>query len=141
MTTRDDLPDPLPREWLPESPVPPEEDAEYWEGRVRTLMAEATPALAAHRTASPRSVSWLDALGARWRMATAGAFALAASAVAALVLSGEHRGAPDPRAMVLGAVVGKGEPAALWEGAGVAADPTLAILALENAAQRTGGER
>jgi len=42
---------------------------------------------------------------------------------------------------VLGAVVGKGEPAALWEGAGVAADPTLAILALENAAQRTGGER
>lgn len=141
MKKRDDLPDPLPTEWLPDSPVPPEEDAEYWERRLRTLMAEAAPALAALRTAPPGSVSWLDALGARWRMATAGAFALAASAVVALVVSGEHAAAPDPRAVVLSAVVSGGEPAALWEGAGVAADPTLALLALENAAQKTGGER
>lgn len=141
MTTRDDLPDPLPKEWLPESPVPPEADSAYWDGRVRTLMAAAEPVLATRKTARSRSVSWLEALAMRWRLATAGALALAAAAVAALALGVRRAPSPDPQAMVLAALVSEGEPAALWEGAGVSADPTLAFLALESTEAGNGGTR
>lgn len=140
MTTRDDLPDPLPKEWLPESPVPPEEDTAYWDERLRMLMAEAGPTLAtAPRGRTAAAPSWLDALATRWRLATAGAFALTAAAVAALVLGVRRAPPADAQAMVLAALVSGGEPAALWKGAGVAADPTLAFLTLESTKEGNGG--
>lgn len=142
MSTRDDIPDPLPREWLPDSTVPPEEDVTYWEGRRQALMAEAEAVLAEYRRPRPSWSSWLEALASRWRPAAAGALAVAASAVLALALGGGRTPpAPNPGSVVLSAVVSEGEPAALWTAEGVEADPTLALLALEAGTQREGGDR
>lgn len=143
MKKNDQVPDPIPHEWLPASPVAPQEDEAYWDERLRSLMAEAEPVLAEYRR-SRRRASWLDALAVRWRPAVGGAFAFAASLVLALVL-GEGRGGSQPsgaqgqaRAMVLATVVSGGEPAALWRSAGVPADPTLALMALETGGSEGG---
>lgn len=141
MKNNEQVPDPLPRDWLPASPVPSEEDEAYWAARLQSLMAEAEPVLAEHRVPRARRVSWLEALGVRWRPAVGGAFALAASLVLALVVGAGRTGHGEPRpaqpgSVVLAAIVSGGEPAALWQGAGVHADPTLALMALESG----GGE-
>ncbi|HZD05429.1 MAG TPA: hypothetical protein VE173_10935, partial [Longimicrobiales bacterium] len=96
MSTRDDMPDPLPGEWLPDSTVRPEEDAAYWEGRRQALMAEAEAVLAEYRRPRPTWSSWLEALALRWRPAAAGALAVAAFAVLALALGvGRTSTTPD----------------------------------------------
>ncbi len=141
MSKRDDFPDPLPKEWLPPSPVPPEEDSGYWEARIRGMLAEAGPTLASYRRAPTGTPSWLEALTLRWRPAMAGALALAASAVVALALGAGRRPGTGSGNVVLSAIAGDGEPAALWDGAGVSADPTLAVLTLESGAERPGGAR
>lgn len=139
MTTRDDSPEPLPREWLPESPVPPEEDEMYWESRFQRLIAEAEPALAEIRRPPRTGLTWLEALVLHGRAALAGGLALATSAVLVLALGVGRRSAPDGRSLLLRAVASEGEPAALFGGPGVDADPTLALIALEIGADEDGG--
>lgn len=138
MTTRDDSPEPLPREWLPESPVPPEESETYWEARFQQLMAEAEPALTRHRRVRRAGPSWVEVLALRWRAALAGGLSVAA-AVLFLALGVGRPSAPDGRSLLLTAVVSEGEPAALFGGTGVAADPTLALITLEIGAEAEGG--
>lgn len=146
MKKNEHVPDPIPREWLPASPVAPEQDETYWNARLRSLMGEAEPVLAEYRRPR-RRVSWLDALATRWRPAVGGAFAFAASLVLALVLGAGRGGSqaqgtrPEPRAMVLATVVSGGEPAVLWRSAGVPADPTLALMALETGTGSEGGRQ
>lgn len=144
MKKNDQVPDPLPKDWLPTSPVPPREDETYWTARLQALMAEAEPMLAEHRRPRVRQVSWLEALAARWRPAVGAAFALAASLVLALAVGvgRTERTAPhppQPGSVVLATIVSGGEPAALWQSAGVEADPTLALMALENGGRPEGG--
>jgi len=106
------------------------------------LMAEAEPILSGNRRepAAART-SWMDALAVRWRPAAASALALAAGMVLAFVWQADHNTtAPHGRAIVLSTIVGEGEPAAVWQGAGVEADPTLAFLALETGTAQ-GDER
>ena len=141
MTTNDDRPDPLPREWLPDSPVPPESDDTYWSARLERLMAEAGPVLAEQGRRRAPSISWVEALSLRWRPAAASALALAAAMVLVFVWQTEHATTPDGRAVALSTIVGDGEPAAVWRGAGVEADPTLAFLALESGVQGEGADR
>jgi len=138
---RDHPADPLPKEWLPESPVPPDEDVAYWERRLERVMAEAEPQLRRQRRRDPSRISWVEALALRWRPAAATGLALAAAMVLALVGSSGRRAGVDPRAITLSAVVGEGEPEALWRAAGLQADPTLALIALESEAAPRGGRR
>lgn len=147
MKKEDRSPDPLPREWLPDSPVPPGDDAAYWDVQLERLMAQAEPTLAGYRRPAAGPQSWLDALATRWRPAVASALALAVAAVLVLALSpgrpamGGLPDQPEARTMTLSTIVSGGEPAALWQGAGVPADPTLALLVLETGARQQGGER
>lgn len=130
MTKKHDLPDPLPGDWLPESAVPPRDDEAYWEERMERIMAQAGPLLEEHRRAAS-APSWLDALLLRWRSAAAVSFALAASLVLVVTWGPAAGPTPDASSSVLGALAGGGDPAALWTGAGVEADPTLALLVLQ----------
>ncbi len=141
MTKNDDSRGPLPEDWLPRSPVPPEEEVDYWETRIQGMLSAAEPTLAEYRRVPSPSISWVEALALRWRPATVGALALAASAVIAMAVGAGRHAAPTPRDIALSTIVGGGEPAALWSGAGVAADPTLAVLTLESGAERPGGTR
>lgn len=136
---RDETPEPLPREWLPESPVPPAEDAAYWNERVADLLAAADPTLARYRTAAARP-RWWETLAGWWRPAAAGGLAAAAGLLLSLGLgagAGGGSAAPDP---ALAAVVSDGDAAALWTAvAGQGADPVLAVVALEANRTETGG--
>jgi len=136
MSTSNDRPEPLPKEWLPDSPVPPEGDEAYWSAQLGRLMAEAEPILSAHRSEPADTASWMAALAVRWRPAAVSALALAASMVLAFVWQAEHMPTPSGRTIVLSTIVGEGQPAAIWKGAGVEADPTLALLALESGTQQ-----
>lgn len=145
MTTRDPSSDPLPPEWLP-GPVPSDEDAAYWHQRLERLMDEAEPVLERFRRPTRTAVPWWHALGLWWRPAVAGTAGLAAAAVLVAALAGEptpeeRQPAPDPGAAVLSVVVSGGDPVALWSAAGVNADPTLALLALERGTAPEGDER
>ncbi len=139
MTHRNDFSDPLPGKWLPDSPVPPPEEEAYWEGRLDALMTKADPTLASYRPGPAVGPSLLETLALGWRPAAAGAFALAASVILALVLGAGSRPSSGPQAVVLSAIVGEGTPSSLWQGAGVEADPTLALLALESGSDGEGG--
>jgi hypothetical protein len=129
--------------------VPSEEDVAYWRLRLERLMEEADPVLERYRRPSeaPASaaVSWWQALSLWWRPAVAGAMGLAASIVLVVGLgsgrapAGPPGAEPDPAALVLSALASGGEPAALWQRAGIEADPLLALLALEPASREGGG--
>ncbi|HKJ93911.1 MAG TPA: hypothetical protein VJ957_12150, partial [Longimicrobiales bacterium] len=67
MTSKDDFPEPLPREWLAGSRVPPADDEAYWDSRLQALMAATEEPLAQYRRPRERRVTWLEALGMRWR--------------------------------------------------------------------------
>lgn len=145
MNERDSSSDPLPPEWLPD-PVPSDEDTAYWHQRLERMMDEAEPALERYRSPGRTAGPWWSALELRWRPAVAGAAGLAAAAVLVAVLAvgpelRDRLPAPDPAAMVLSAVVSGGDPVAMWSAAGVNADPTLALLALEHGTAPEGDER
>jgi hypothetical protein len=132
-------PDPLPPDWLPE-PVGPASggDQELWDRRLGELMSAAEPALAElAREAALPAVSapvpgWLALLADRWRP-TVGAAALVAASLALVVGVAPRRQAPatSPDVFSLTALAGEGSPAALWQGMGSEADPTLAQIVLE----------
>lgn len=132
----DQIPDPLPREWLPDPAAPPARagarDAELWEGRLRRLMSAAEPRLERLRS---RGAPWWTPLAAWWRPTLGVA---AAAAVILVMLVGELIGgapAAPEGSPTLAAVAGDGEPAALWIGLGAEADPVLATIALEEGAR------
>lgn len=130
----DRVPDPLPREWLP-GPVGPAHPADeaLWEERVRRLTAAAEPALARLRS---RPVPWWELLAAWWRPLVSAAALGAAAAALALVLAPPRRTPVAPAGgATLSAVVGDGQPAALWAGLGAKADPALALIALQGGAR------
>ncbi len=126
----DPIPDPLPREWLPDAAGPARpEDPQVWEERLQRLVAAAEPRLARLRA---REAPWWASLAGWWR--PAGGLALAAAAALALVLL---RGpAPGPRAgapvsLALGAIASEGDPAVFWTTAtGREANPVLALVVL-----------
>jgi hypothetical protein len=121
----EDVPAPLPRDVLP-GPVPREGSAE-WESAVERVLAAAEPRLPGPR----RSVvhleqRWPSVLGAWWRPAAV----LAAAATAAVLLMRAEPAAPAPGTIPLGVVATQGDPAALFAGLGLDADPVLALIAL-----------
>ncbi|MFQ6046830.1 MAG: hypothetical protein ACE5PT_10830 [Gemmatimonadales bacterium] len=125
----DRIPDPLPREWLPEAVAPRgSTDRELWEVRLRRLMRSAEPRL--ERLGS-LGAPWWTLLAAWWKP-TLG-MAGAAAVILALLVSTVTGGAPaaPEGSPTLAAVAGDGEPAALWIGLGGDADPVLAAIALE----------
>lgn len=137
-------PDPLPPEWLPD-PVGPASggDPEDWDRRLRTLMSAAEPRLAElarsrQRSREPRiAAGWWTSLMGRWR-ALVGAAALAAAGLALVVrvLPGPSSSvAPAAGALSLTAMAGGGTAAALWQGLGSEADPTLAQIVLQGASR------
>lgn len=125
-------PPPLPREWLPER-LPPEEDA-VWDERVARIMAVAPlEGGGVQGRSGPDQTSWLSEMGRWWRRAAA----LGAAAVVALIFVVEEpertrSSAVPAEALALTVVATDGDPVALWAALGVAADPLLALLALEN---------
>lgn len=133
MKHRDEETGPLPETWLPESPVPPDDDDVYWEARMARLLADAEAPLAALRRRRRPAPSLLEILGGLWRPATAGGLVVAGATVVVLMLTVPPSRSPaaEGRDAVLRAMVGGGNPAALWSGPEGPADPTLALLALE----------
>jgi hypothetical protein len=127
--------DPLPREWLPDAvgPAHPGDEA-LWEARLYRLAAAAEPALARLRTPA---IPWWNVLAAWWRPLVSAAALGTAAAALTLLLYVPPRGAATAPAgtATLSAMVGDGQPAALWAGLGAKADPALALIALQ------GGER
>jgi hypothetical protein len=128
----DDAPfeEPLPRSWLP-APRPGEDDA-YWDGYAARVLAELEPLMAARSTgAVGRARSWVSEIGDRWGAAGL----LAAAAVATLVVVGMRERAAEPSMpgrdeVTLALVAAEGDPAMMWEGLGIPADPLLARLTL-----------
>ncbi len=128
---RNDTPEKLPRESLPDSPIAPPENRVYWEARIQQLMTAAEPALARYRRHGAEPMAWWHALAQSWRPAMAGGLALAAGVLLALVVGAGERTAPPPGDPALAAVVSDGEPAALWAAVDREADPVLALIALD----------
>ena len=126
----DDMPAPLPREWLPRA-TPPEGGPDH-EAMVARVMAAAEPALGRLGKARPREAAWPAVLGSWWRPAAA----LAAVAAALLLLSdavpGERQ--PDAGAVPLSLLASRGDPGAFLEQLGIEADPVLALIALQEEA-------
>lgn len=137
-------PDPLPPEWLPDPVGPPSGgDSEGWDRRLRELMSAAEPRLAelaggSARAETPRAAAgtW-TLLAARWR-AVVGAAALAAAALTLVVRvlpAPSSSAAPATGTLSLTAMAGEGTAAALWQGLGSEADPTLAQIVLQGTSQ------
>jgi hypothetical protein len=123
----DEIPPPLPREWLPEPLAP--DDAADWNAAVSAIMEAAEPKLRALATLpGPEDVSWWSLLG-RWWTPAAG-LAAAAAAILVIAQQGKQVG-PAPGSLPLNVMAAEGDPAALWEGYGVEADPVLALIALQ----------
>lgn len=137
----EDRVDPLPRDWLPSSPVRAARDVEYWDAQARSVAAAAEPTLARYRAYPQGRLPWWHALGRSWRPALAGALAAAAGLLLALGLGADRRPAPHAGDVALAAVASAGEPAALWAARGEEADPILAFLALETELREEGGTR
>ena len=135
--TQEDMPEPLPEDWLPD-PVTGEAGQEgAWTEREREIVRAAEPRLRkvrrkargdGHRSAGG---GWLRMSG-WWRPAAA------AAAAAVLILLLTHP--PRPNATgergspALGAIVTGGEPTSLWRAAGREADPVLALITLDREA-------
>lgn len=128
-------PDPLPREWLPGAvgPAHPADEA-LWEARLHRLTAAAEPALARLRTPA---IPWWGVLAAWWRpLMSAAALGTAAAGLVLLLHVPPRSAATAPTGTAtLSAVVGDGQPAALWAGLGAKADPALALIALAGGGQ------
>jgi hypothetical protein len=122
----DDVPAPLPRDLLPEAS--PREGTPEWEANLARVLATTQRELSELRGREVRlEPSWPAVLGSWWKPAVA----LAGAAVAALVvLSGPAE--PDAGAVPLNVVVTEGDPAALFAGLGVPADPVLALIAAQS---------
>jgi hypothetical protein len=129
----------LPEAWLPEPLLPQGHPA--WELRARRIMVAAEPELARlEREVEPPAMPWLSELGGWWKPA-----ALLATAASALLLV-----TPDPppsespvtssEGIALTLIVSDGDPTALWAAMGVAADPVLALLTLQNHSATSSGE-
>jgi hypothetical protein len=125
MDTRD-LPEPLPKEWLPDPAAPAEsDDPEVWDRRIRRLVAVAEPTLA--RYSSGRGPWWV-AFGQRWRPTVAAALAAAAGLLIALTL-GEGPRAPTPQNnLVLVATASESNPALVWAAINAETDPVLGLI-------------
>lgn len=136
----DRMPDPLPAEWLPEPAGPAEGgEPELWDRRLRSLMSAAAPELERlagsaqpGATGPARWTAWWTLLAVRWRPALSAA-ALAAAVLVALlrVLPVPTAAAGTADAFTLTAVAGDGTAAAVWQGLGAQADPTLAQIVLQ----------
>lgn len=129
--SNDDTPRALPRDWLPEAT--PSEDDPQWEFRAQRVVAAAGPSL--RRLGERRSVTdaWSTRLGAWWKPAAV--LATAAAALFALRDPPGTRGESDHGSLPLSVVAAGGEPFALWEAAGIAADPVLALIAMQEPAR------
>ena len=121
-----DVPDPLPPEWLPAPTASPtSDDAEVWEDRIGRLMAAAEPTLARYRVATlPR---WGSARQ-RWNLVVGSALAAAASLAVSLGL-----GAPTPAAapsndLVLVAAVSESDPTLFRDAINAETDPVLGMI-------------
>jgi hypothetical protein len=127
----DDAPSPIPRSWLPE-PSPPEGGAR-WEAGVQRVLAAAEPVLGRLRApAFEIEAAWTAMLAAWWKPA---ALLAAAAAALLLVLDPPHApAATDSGALPLSVIAADGEPAAMWAGLGIEADPVLALIALREQA-------
>lgn len=124
------VPEPLPRELLPEATAPVTEEA-LWDERLRNLMAAAEPALAELRRETP---PWWEILAAWWRP-VAGLVGAAVTALLIVVATAAPRGERAPGAVALAAAATDGAPAALWAALGSEANPVLAAIVLEGGTQ------
>ena len=124
--TDQNIPDPLPREWLPQSASAFAQGAGAERFLLRRLVNAAEPILARYREEDAR---WWSALAIRWRPTLAGAAAAAALvlgfAVERAVLP--VRETPDP---VLAASFSDGDPSLFWN-VSEGADPVLTAVALQ----------
>jgi hypothetical protein len=117
----------LPGEWLP-APLPAA-DAQEWSVRRERIVRCAEPALETLRACGSYSVAEpIDALAAWWKPA------VGLAAAAALVLFTLEMRRPDSdidHSLALSFLAADGSPVALWNAAGIQADPVLALVALQ----------
>jgi hypothetical protein len=118
---------PLPRGWLPEASAP--RAAPEWDIQLQRILAAAEPSLQQIECAHHTDVTWSMVLGSWWRSAAA----IAAAAVLLLLLDRTDTAgrASAADALPLSVMVAAGEPFALWESLGIAADPVLALITLQ----------
>jgi len=124
---KNDQHDPLPKELLPESAI--DDDPLFWENRVQSLMAEASPILAQYRAVP---VPWWSFLAERLqpRLAVAVAAAAAITIAVHLSLPGPRIQAPPNLAMAT--VIEEGNATtALLATMNEEIDPVLALVILE----------
>ena len=133
----EEMPDPLPGEWLPEAASADSGDAPSWSARESEILRAAEPRLQELReqAGSGRHMEsgpgWLEM--ARWWRPAAG---LAVAAVLALLLTSPVRPEATEAAgsSALGAIVSGGEPTSLWQAVGSEAHPVLALITLDREA-------
>ncbi|MBI4501266.1 MAG: hypothetical protein HY700_08910 [Gemmatimonadetes bacterium] len=122
-----DNPEPLPREWLPESASAFADRLGVEPFLLRRLLGAAEPLLARYRAEDAR---WWAPLATRWRPMLAGAGAAAALvlgfAVERAVLPASET--PDP---VLAASFSDGDLPLFWNASHGGADPVLTVVALQ----------
>jgi hypothetical protein len=130
----------LPEAWLPEALPPQEHPA--WELRAGRIMVAAEPELARlEREVEPPAMPWLSELGGWWKPA-----ALLAAAASALFFvmadpPSSESSVISSEGIALSLIASDGDPTAIWAAMGVAADPVLALLTLQNhSATPSGGE-
>lgn len=118
---------PLPRDWLPDAQ--PADDDAGWDAAVRRVVSAAEPGLGVIGMPLAGEARWWSQLG-RWWVPSAG-LAAAAAALLLLVLPGERVRPSATASLALNVIAAEGDPAALWEGFGIEADPVLALIALQ----------
>lgn len=127
----DDMPRPLPRDWLPEAA--PSESDPRWEFRAQRIVAAAEPSLRGLGEWRYVVDAWSTRLGAWWKPAAV--LATAAAALFVVLDPSGIREASDHGSLPLSVVAAEGEPFALWEAAGIDADPVLALIAMQASAR------
>ena len=119
--------EPLPKELLPKSAI--DGDPLFWESRVQSLMAEASPILAQYRAVP---VPWWSFLAERLQPRLAVAVAAAAAITVAVHLSLPGPKVQSPASFPLATVIGEGSAAtALLSTMNENIDPVLALVILE----------
>ena len=125
---KENQPDQLPRELLPDSVV--DSEPALWENRVQSLMAEASPILAQYRTFP---VPWWSVLAQRLQPRLAVAVAAAAAVTIAVHLSLPGPAAKAAPSLPLAAMIGESNAAAtILSIANEEIDPVLALVILES---------
>lgn len=125
------MPRPLPRDWLPEATPP--DDHPYWEARADRIIAAAEPSLRRRGERSVGDATWSTRLGSWWKPA-----AVIATAAAALFILLDPIGRLEESSegsLPLNVMAAEGEPFALWNAAGIDADPVLALIAMQEPAR------